>query len=51
MLLGRGAKDEKGGVEIPVTAGDVIVIPAGTTHCSVESTEGYRYIGVYPKVF
>ena len=50
MLLGRGVKDERGGIEIPVSVGDVIVLPAGTTHCNVESTDGYRYIGVYPKV-
>lgn len=50
MLLGRGVKDERGGIEIPVSVGDVIVLPAGTTHCNVESTDDYRYIGVYPKV-
>lgn len=50
MLLGRGVKDERGGVEVPVIMGDVIVLPAGTTHCNVESTDDYRYIGVYPKV-
>lgn len=50
LLVGRGGNDEKGGIQIPVSAGDVIVLPAGTSHCSVESTPDYRYIGVYVKV-
>ncbi|WEW58158.1 hypothetical protein PRK78_003626 [Emydomyces testavorans] len=48
LIIGRGRLDEKGGVYISVTAGDVIVIPAGTTHCSLESKGDYRYVGVYP---
>lgn len=50
LLLGRGKKDTSGGCAIFVSAGDVIVIPAGTSHCSIEETsEDYKYIGVYPE--
>lgn len=31
-------------------AGDVIVLPAGTAHSSLESSEDYFYIGIYPEV-
>ncbi|KAH8797960.1 hypothetical protein F5884DRAFT_905795 [Xylogone sp. PMI_703] len=49
LLLGQGQSDENGGLEIDVHAGDVIVLPAGTAHCCLQSTADYRYIGVYPK--
>lgn len=32
-----------------VKVGDVIVLPAGTAHCNLESSLGFRYIGVYPE--
>lgn len=38
------------GARIDVAAGDVIVLPAGTSHSSLESSSDYRYIGVYPSV-
>lgn len=38
------------GPKIEVTAGDVVVLPAGTAHSSLESSSDYRYIGVYPTV-
>lgn len=48
MLLG---KIEQGkGLEVDVQAGDVIVLPAGTAHSSLESSSDYQYIGVYPQV-
>lgn len=28
----------------------MIVLPAGTAHCSVDSHGGFRYVGVYPVV-
>ncbi|RFU26533.1 hypothetical protein B7463_g9797, partial [Scytalidium lignicola] len=49
LLLGRGQGDQDGGLEIDVHAGDVIILPAGTAHCCLESTTNYRYVGVYPK--
>lgn len=49
LLIGRGGNDDKGGIQIPIVAGDVIVLPAGTSHCSLESSVDYRYIGVYVK--
>ncbi|KAL2011504.1 hypothetical protein VTN00DRAFT_4222 [Thermoascus crustaceus] len=36
------------GLRLKVSAGDVIVLPAGTAHCSVDSQGGFRYVGVYP---
>ncbi|KAF2148107.1 hypothetical protein K461DRAFT_233579 [Myriangium duriaei CBS 260.36] len=49
LLLGQGKRDDKGGVQVKVERGDVIVLPAGTAHSSIESTSDYRYIGVYPQ--
>ncbi|KAL4906963.1 hypothetical protein BDW74DRAFT_176560 [Aspergillus multicolor] len=49
LLLGVGGSDKTGGLELAVRAGDVIVLPAGTAHSCVESSEDYRYIGVYPE--
>ncbi|OQV03453.1 hypothetical protein CLAIMM_08496 [Cladophialophora immunda] len=49
LLLGCGSSDTSGGLNVEVHAGDVIVLPAGTAHCSVESSLDYRYVGVYPK--
>lgn len=50
LLLGEGHSDASGGERISVSAGDVVVLPAGTAHSSVTSTDDYRYVGVYPKV-
>ena len=50
LALGReGDESAQGGVEVEVKAGDVIVVPAGVSHRSLNA-ENYRYIGVYPKV-
>ncbi|OHE98471.1 hypothetical protein CORC01_06262 [Colletotrichum orchidophilum] len=48
LLIGK--INEGTGQEISVSTGDVIVLPAGTAHSCLESSEDYRYIGVYPKV-
>lgn len=48
MLLGK-IEDGKG-LEVKVQKGDVIVLPAGTAHSSLESAPDYWYIGVYPRV-
>lgn len=51
MLLGCGHDDEENdGQKVDVRAGDVIVLPAGTGHCNLHSSSGFRYIGVYPEV-
>ncbi|RKK13783.1 hypothetical protein BFJ66_g16887 [Fusarium oxysporum f. sp. cepae] len=47
LLLGKIQKGK--GIEVSVKAGDVVVLPAGTAHSSLESSSDYRYIGVYPK--
>ncbi|KAL2830599.1 hypothetical protein BDW59DRAFT_19115 [Aspergillus cavernicola] len=44
---GNGVSDF--GLRLIVHAGDVLVLPAGTGHGSVEATDDYRYIGVYPE--
>ena len=36
------------GVEREVTAGDVVVIPAGVSHKLIEESEGFRVVGAYP---
>ncbi|KAJ4266272.1 hypothetical protein NW762_004256 [Fusarium torreyae] len=50
-----GADDPELGVKVLVRVGDVIVVPAGVAHASVDEddkskdeSEWYRYIGVYP---
>ncbi|EEH38333.2 hypothetical protein PAAG_01254 [Paracoccidioides lutzii Pb01] len=49
LRIGKGKHDShSAGILIPVTAGDVIVLPAGITHSCVDSID-YRYVGVYPK--
>lgn len=50
LLLGRIKADIDGALEVQVRAGDVLVLPAGTAHSSLQSSSDYRYIGVYPKV-
>lgn len=50
LLLGRGPFDPAtDGVEVQVSKGDVIVVPAGVSHCSLSSEDGYEYVGLYPK--
>jgi uncharacterized protein YjlB len=51
LALGRSKEhDAIDGIEVNIHTGDVIVIPAGVSHRSLQSEEGFRYIGVYPKV-
>jgi len=52
LLLGRGPLDisKEDDVEITLTAGDAIVLPAGVAHCSIYSEVDYEYVGLYPKV-
>jgi hypothetical protein len=54
LVLGRpkpsGGEESTGGVEVDVSCGDVVVVPAGVSHRSLTSSGGYRYIGVYPEV-
>ncbi|KAF2193524.1 hypothetical protein K469DRAFT_691090 [Zopfia rhizophila CBS 207.26] len=44
--------DEEGrenGMKLKVAEGDVFVLPAGVSHCSIESEGDYEFIGLYPK--
>jgi uncharacterized protein YjlB len=52
LLLGRGpldAEDEED-LRVDLNVGDAIVLPAGVAHCSIESSDDYEYVGLYPKV-
>lgn len=51
LLLGAAGGDgDTAGLKLTVHPGDVLVLPAGTAHSSVESKDDYRYVGVYPRV-
>ncbi|KAJ6098914.1 hypothetical protein N7467_000449 [Penicillium canescens] len=50
LLLGAATGDDVSvGMKLVVNVGDVIVLPAGTAHSSLESTADYRYVGLYPE--
>jgi uncharacterized protein YjlB len=52
LLLGRGPLDpaSEDDVLVDLNVGDAIVLPAGVAHCSIESSDDYEYVGLYPKV-
>ncbi|KXJ91656.1 hypothetical protein Micbo1qcDRAFT_223794 [Microdochium bolleyi] len=50
LLIGAIDTDVGRGCQVSLQAGDVIVLPAGTAHSSLSSSDDYRYIGVYPNV-
>jgi len=52
LLIGRGPldNDEETSVLTELKPGDVIILPAGVAHCSIDNDTDYRYIGLYPEV-
>lgn len=48
-MLGRGPTENEGGVEVDLEKGDIIVLPAGVSHCSLTWEDEYEYMGLYPK--
>ncbi|KAF2091216.1 hypothetical protein K490DRAFT_54110 [Saccharata proteae CBS 121410] len=52
LLLGRGpldCADEAAATVVEVEEGDVIILPAGVAHCSLDSAHDYEYMGLYPE--
>jgi len=51
LLLGRGPLDpaDEDDLVVDLKEGDAIVLPAGVAHCSLESSDDYEYVGLYPK--
>ncbi|TVY14834.1 hypothetical protein LARI1_G007602, partial [Lachnellula arida] len=51
LLIGRGPhdNDEERSVSTELEPGDVIILPAGVAHCSIDGDSDYRSIGLYPE--
>lgn len=43
------SEERDGGVDVKMNTGDVIVLPAGVSHCSKVFSPEYRYLAAYPK--
>lgn len=49
-MIGRGNDDDESeGLYVTLNQGDVIVLPAGVSHCNAEKhNPDYWFVGVYP---
>ena len=41
--------EQKGGIELDVQSGDVLVLPAGTMHRALSDSAGFTMVGAYPE--
>ncbi|VUC29944.1 unnamed protein product [Clonostachys rosea] len=51
LSLGRGPLDDPSkGILLKVSRGDVVILPAGISHCSSTASPDYRFVVMFPTV-
>ena len=46
--IGFGGDEADGGVVVPMTPGDAVIVPAGVGHKRIEATKDFQVVGGYP---